>query len=360
VLPRAGASLVVAALWVAVVTAGEMTVTNIYMVPNYGELLYTGFALGESPYEVSVRMSPGFAVAALCVVAGLAAVRHAAAAYQTSLRPAREFPLGRWRWPATALLWGIVLLLAGVPLADLVYQAGVETRAIEGGVVSEWTLAKFLTLLGGAPGEYRTEFGWTLLIGATAATCALVVALPLAWLARQGGVKAWPAMLTAAVLVSLPGPLLALAVNAVRPLSSATVWLYDRTIFAPVVVLALRALPLTVLICWYALRSLADDVLDAAKSEGAGPLARFVRVAAPQRVVALTAAWLAALAICAGDLSASILAVPPGVSTVPILVFGMIHFGVTDQVASVCLVSAAGYALLGAGVFALLARLRWR
>ena len=360
-LPRAAVSLAVAALWVIVTTAGEMTVANVYLIPNYAEVMYTGFALGQSPYEVTLGILPGIAVTVLCMTAGLAAVRHVAAAYQTSLRPARQFRLGVWRWPAGLALWSIVLPLAGVPLANLVYQAGAETRPVGEAVVSQWTFAKFATLVGGAPGEYRMEFSLTLLIGAAAATCAVVAALPLAWSARRGGMAAWLALLAAALLLAAPGPLLALAINELRPFSRATVRLYDDTIFAPVVVLALRVLPAALLICWYAVRSLADDVIDAAKSEGAGPVSRLLRVVAPQRLPAIAAAWLAALALSAGDVSASILAVPPRFSsTVPILVFGMIHFGVTDQVAAVCLVSAAGYVLIGGAVFALLARSRWR
>jgi iron(III) transport system permease protein len=357
-LPRAMASLVVAALWVGVTTAGEMTVANIYMVPTYAELTYTGFALGESTYDVALRVLPGRAVAALCAIAALAAVRNVAAAYQTPLRPARTFRLGAWRWPAAIVAWSIVLLLAGVPLADLCWQAGAETRTAGGALTRSWSAAKFASLVGGSPLKFRDEFFWTALIGAVAATASVAVSFPLALFARRGGWAAWPALLIAAILLAVPGPLLAMEVNAIRPLSRGTVWLYDRTIFAPVLVLALRALPLTLLICWYALRTLADDVVDSAKTEGAGPLVRLLRVVAPQRAPAIAAAWLAALAVSAGDVSSSILAAPPGVSTIPILVFGMIHFGVTDQVAGVCLVCAAGYAILGAIVFTLLGRSR--
>jgi iron(III) transport system permease protein len=355
-LPRAATSLIVAGLWVGVMTAGEMTVTNIYMVPNYAELVYTGFALGESAYEVTLRTLPGMAIAVLCVLGGLVAVRHVAAAYDTSLRPARAFRLGGWRWPAAIAAWTMVLLLAGVPLANLGWQAGAETRAVEGQLVRGWSLAKFASMVAGSPGEFREEFGWTLLIAAAAAACAVALALPLAWMARHRDAAAWLVLLIAAVLLAVPGPLLGMAVNAARPLSSLTVRLYDDTIFAPVAALALRTFPLALLICWYALRTLADDVLEAAQTEGAGPLTRLLRVVAPQRVQALAAAWLAALAVAAGELAASILAVPPGVSTLSIRVFGMIHFGVTDQVAGVCLVSAAGYAALGAAVLALLGR----
>ena len=64
---------------------------------------------------------------------------------------------------------------------------------------------------------------------------------------------------------------------------------------------------------------------------------------------------MAAFAWAAGDLACSILVVPPGVTTVPIRVFGLIHSGVDQQVAGICLVAATAYAVLAGGVLALLA-----
>ncbi|MEQ8789441.1 MAG: ABC transporter permease subunit [Pirellulaceae bacterium] len=354
-LPRAGASVVAAALWVMIVAAGEMTVSNIYMVPNYAEAIYTGFALGRTTYDVTLGALPRLALTAICVLAGLLVVRRvASAADQTPQRPPLVFRLGRWRYPAALLVAAMLLVLAGVPLLDLVYQAGAVVRITEQEVVRGWSPGKFATVLLEAPSRNRRELLWTLLIGAASATAALAAALPLAWCARRNRWLGLAALLSAAVLLAIPGPLLGMLVNWPRPLSPLTAWLYDRTIFAPTLALTLRSLPVALLICWYALASVADDTLDAARSEGAGWLTRLLRVVAPQRLPALAAAWLAALAVGAGDFSSAILTIPPGIDTIPRLVFGMIHFGVTDQVAGVCLTFAAFYTLLGIAIFALL------
>jgi iron(III) transport system permease protein len=354
-LPRAAASIIVAVMWVVVVTAGEMTVSNIYMVPNYAEVIYTGYALGATTYQVAVGALPGMALTALCVLGGLLIVGHVAVAAEHSPhgRPL-VFRLGGWRYTAMLLVVAILAIVVGVPLLDLVYQAGATVEPGADGVVRRWSLEKFATILLETPARNRSEFKWTLLIGATAATISLAAALPLAWLARRHLLAALLGMLIAAVLLATPGPLLGMAVNAPRPLSSFTAWLYDRTIFAPTLAVTLRSLPAALLICWYALASLPDDTLEAARSEGAGALTRLLRVVAPQRAGALAAAWLAAFALGTGDLSCSILTMPPGIDTIPRHVFGMIHFGVTDQVAGVCLTFAAVYAVLGIAIFALL------
>jgi ABC-type spermidine/putrescine transport system permease subunit II len=55
-------------------------------------------------------------------------------------------------------------------------------------------------------------------------------------------------------------------------------------------------------------------------------------------------------------LACSILVVPPGVTTVPIRVFGLIHAGVDDQVAGLCLVVFAGVVAVVAAASWLLQR----
>jgi iron(III) transport system permease protein len=98
----------------------------------------------------------------------------------------------------------------------------------------------------------------------------------------------------------------------------------------------------------------ADDALDCAACEGAGSWLRFWLVVWPQRRFGLAATWLAVFAMAAGDLACSILVVPPGVTTVPIRVFGLIHAGVDDQVAGLCLVMFTGVATAVAAVLWLL------
>jgi ABC-type spermidine/putrescine transport system permease subunit II len=73
--------------------------------------------------------------------------------------------------------------------------------------------------------------------------------------------------------------------------------------------------------------------------------------------LSFAAAWLAALAVAMGDLAASIITTPPGVTTVSIRVFGLMHAGVRSQEAGVCLISTAGFVVVAAGVMRLLG---WR
>ena len=349
-LPRIAPAIGIAALWALLSAAAEMTVTDLFRVRTYAEELYTGFALGDEPSAVWRDVLPGvlLSVAAVLLAAvGLAAVPPALAA---PLRPARSFRLAGWRWLAGATAVIVVFIIAGIPLANLLHQAGTVARQAGDMRWREWSAFHLVQTVARSPREFQADFGWTALIGVLSATVAVSAAIPLAWLARRGGWRALPALMVAAVGLATPGPLAGLTVIEVlnRPTPAWMAWLYDRTLAPPVLALLVRVLPIALLVCWHALRSVADDVLESAASEGAGPVVRCLWIAVPQRWAALGAAWLVAFAIAAGDLTYTSLVVPPGVKTVPIRVFGFAHTGVDDQAAGLCLTALAGYAAVAA------------
>jgi len=70
---------------------------------------------------------------------------------------------------------------------------------------------------------------------------------------------------------------------------------------------------------------------------------------------ALAVAWLIGLALALGDLTAVSLVSPPGLEMLSVHVFNLVHYGVEDQVAGICLALTLGLCLL-AVVVARLAR----
>jgi iron(III) transport system permease protein len=162
-----------------------------------------------------------------------------------------------------------------------------------------------------------------------------------------------------AVLLVLPGPILGIVIIKLlnRPELPGLTWLYDHSILAPWLAVYLRSLPIATLIMWHALQTVPQELMESAMIDGAGPLTRLWRIALPMRWTAAAAAWLAALAISLGDLAASILVVPPGVTTVSIRIFGLLHYGVEDQVSGICLAMILIFALLAWAIFRLAARI---
>ena len=357
-LPRMTTGIAVAAGWVLLSASVDMTVTDLFRVRTYAEEIYTGFALGDSLTGAWRAAAPGILAQAALILVAMAVALHAAPSLSTPVSLVRTSRLRRARVPAAAVTLIFCLLIAGIPLMNLVVKAGLVVRQVGGERLRQWCAEHFCRIVASSLFRFRQEFGWSLLIGGLAATCALIAGAGLAWWARRGGWRAMPAVALCACGLAIPGPLIGLGVIWIMDRSepSILIWLYDRTILAPVLAIAIRSLPLATLCCWYVLRSVADDALDCAACEGAGPWLRFWLVAWPQRRFGLAAAWLAVFASATGDLACSILVVPPGVTTVPIRVFGLIHAGVDDQVAGLCLLMFVGVAAAVAVVLWLLRR----
>jgi iron(III) transport system permease protein len=365
-LPQCWAFLVAAGLWVAVATASDITVTNIYLIDprdmTYTEQFYMNYSTAADAQQAVLTVLPGLAGLIVLIVATLWLLARLTSLRNVSGRIERVvFTTGRGALLLTALLWAIVLTLIGVPLASLITKAGFVVVQTGDQRVRSWSAGKAWDVVRQAPAEYRDEFLWTLIIAAAAAVLALLVAIALAAPARRGGRRAIPALAVAVLALATPGPLVGVALIRLlnQDWSPALTYLYDKTVLAPVIAQAIRALPIAILLVWHSLATLSDDELAAASLDGAGPLRKLWLVALPQRWPALVGAWLAAFAIAAGDLAWSHLVVPPGIATVQERVFGLIHYGADEQVAGICLVVVITYAVLSATIVRLL-RLRDR
>jgi len=356
-LPGAAPAIGVATLWVAVSTAGEMTVSDLFRIRTYAEEVYTNAAVGPQVGEGPPAIGPGVVLSTALILATLVLCsRLLPGDRPLALRKSWVFRLGRWRLPLAIVAVAALAMVVGVPLGSLCYKAGVVVAESDVGRVRIWSPWKCLALVATSPWYYRREFGWSLLIGTLAATAAVAVAIPLGWLGRaeKGSRRRrlprraanWALLALTAICLAIPGPVIGVLIIRLlnRPEFPLFVWLYDRSIFGPWLAMFIRCLPPAVLVMWYALASVPDDVLEAAAVDGAGPLGRLFRIALPNRLAAAGLAWVVALAVALGDLGASILVVPPGVRTLAIRIFGQIHSGVEYEVAAVCIAQALMFA----------------
>ncbi|HVW38670.1 MAG TPA: ABC transporter permease subunit [Pirellulales bacterium] len=359
-LRRALGSVGVAALWVAVTTSAEMTVTDYFQVRTFAEEIYVDVALGgdlaaaplgkafgwlpgagETQGEgASLGVWPGVLICAWLVVAACVLVAQLLPVVrQASFGEPLVFRLGAWRGPAAAAMLVLVMLAVALPIGSLAFKAGVEVSQVGGQRVRHWSLAKCASIVADSPVRYRQEFGWSLLIASLAACAAVGAALPFAWHARRGGWRAAPALGLAALALAIPGPVVGLAVIALlnRPDIPLLRWLYDHSIAAPWLAQTWRGLPLALLTLWAGLRSVPSEVLESAALDGAGWPTTLVRIVLPMRFWAFVGAWLASFAAALAELDASVLTVPPGVDTLTIRIFNLLHYSVEDQAAGICL-----------------------
>jgi len=355
-LRSAAPAVGVAAVWVAITTAGEMAATDLFVVRTYAEEIYMRFQFGPGLGEGPLSLAPGVVLTGGLVLGGLwLCTRLLPAGRPITLARRYVFTLGRWRWPLAVVVAAALLLLVAVPLGNLAYKAGITVTQVGTERVREWSPLKMLAMVGSSPWRYRRELGASLSIAALAATAAVALATLLGWFSQRGAwfsgkrllqhreaprtAVRWATFALAAFCLAVPGPLVGLGLIAAlnRPEVPALAWLYNRSILAPWLALSIRAFPLAVLVAWHALRTVPREMLDAAAVDGAGSLERLVFVALPNRLAALGLAWVVALAVALGDLGASVMVLPPGVDTLSRRIFGLLHSGQEAEVAGICL-----------------------
>src|SRR5215472_12004624 len=127
-LPRAGAALGAAALWVSLQAATEITVTDVMQVRTFAEEVYTQIVGGPDADEGVARATAATLPLVLLIavlVGGMARWwKHRLPARATLLTPPLLFRLGRGRWPLVLLAAALCAVLLGLPMGSLVWRAG--------------------------------------------------------------------------------------------------------------------------------------------------------------------------------------------------------------------------------------------
>jgi iron(III) transport system permease protein len=332
-------AVVAAALAVFILAAGDITVTDFYQIRTFAEEIYLGFALGDQLQDVPLRTLPG-----MLLTGGLAMAAMLVCGHVVRNRPGRGGRAWRADWrPAALFVWPllvvVIITLVVVPLGSLLYQAGVEVTSSGGTLVRHWSAAKALRIILAAPIHFREEYAWSFALAQLTSISVIVAAVLLAWAGRVSVLVRAFAWSIALLGLVLPGPLIALALGRAlnRPDSDWMFYLYDRTLVLPWAALSLRVFPFAYLVLDVVMRRIPERTLDLVHTAGAGPVARFRLAVWPHCGPAIGWLWLVLMALTVADLSATILAVPPGVTTVSIRIFNLIHYNVADQWAGLCL-----------------------
>ncbi|SIO62811.1 iron(III) transport system permease protein [Singulisphaera sp. GP187] len=373
---RSVGALAGAALAVAVLTAGDMTVTDLLQVRSYAEEAYIQFQLGHGPAAAAAVALPPLAVlGALILVTARALLKADPVRLASVARRGKLWALGAWRVPIGLLVAATAGSVLFLPLLTLVWRAGRVGGVAAAGRSPEWSFPGFLGTIrravldvGGSfltgPLEQALETGvgsalrqpgrWfgnplgsplleSMLWGALGASAAVAVAWSLAWLSRQPGPWRWVCAASVALALATPGPVAGMAlVLAYReyPL------VYDSPLIL-IFVFVLRTFPYALLVLWPAVRALPREHLEVAAIEGTGAWGTIWRVALPSSRGALLAAWCVAFVLAIGELPAANLVAPPGTGLISIEIWSLLHTGVESHLAGVALVVLAAFFSLG-------------
>lgn len=362
-LPRCRAAVFAAGLWVALQTATEITVTDMMQVRTFAEEVYTQFTRPDPDPEsahggdvlaraVAVNLPP---ILLTVVLVGWAAGR-----WEKTLPPleSREeplclIPLGQWRGAWLIALGAVVAVLLGVPLGSLVWKAGL------GGSPEAWSAHTLVFQLLRVPTIHGRMLIESLVMGAGAGLIAAILGLVGCWLAIEGRWFRAGLLGLMALVWATPGPVIGIGLKetinqlmaAEEPicasLGQATAGplraaLYDGPSVLPTLwAVLVRFFPCAVAILWPVIRLVPADLRDAARVDGARPREELRYVIWPLGEAAFLRAGLAVAVLSLGELSAGKLVETPGSQTFAHKVFEQMHYGVTSELAALCLVLLA-------------------
>jgi iron(III) transport system permease protein len=352
-LPAIGA----AALWVALQTATEISVTDMMKVRTFAEEVYTQLVAPDAadaaePESAALARAVAVSLPGVLLTMGLILLtvgrwERRLPPLQTRAQP-RLFRLGCWRWP---LLVGVLVsagVLAGVPVASLVWKAGLT------GTPLAWSPGAVVYSVGN---EVKVS-GRTLLeslgLAALSGGLCTLLALVACWLAVGSWWFRAGLLGLLAAAWALPGPVIGLGLkDAILLLRDVGPPVVGKLLYygpSPLPVLwayLVRFFPCAVAVLWPVVRLVPRELRDAARVDGAGPLQEFRHLIWPLTALSSLAAGLAVAVLSLGELSASKLAETPGTWNFTHDVFNKMHYGVTNDLAALCLLLLAAVVLGG-------------
>ncbi len=350
-LPLVGLSIV----WNFVVCAREITVTDIYRIGTLAEQIYLGYSLsdfGAISGATTTTLLIAFVAASVFIIL-LPGVQPSAFSGDTMSSQNRK-PAPRWVQSVTAV---VLLVLVLAPAINLLARASRKVESIEGEPIVSYSVFNLAEVVIRVPATFADEFCWSAIIATTSTIVLLAVSVLLVRKATKS--RHWKLLLIGmtAICCSLPGPLIGSSLLELRSLIGVPGfhWLFDRTIFAPVVANIIFCFPIAVFLTWFVFLNVAADAEESMTIEGAGPITRTIQLIVVANWKILLGTAMIIFAVCFGELSATQLAVPPGIDTIPRRMLGLLHSGVNDHTAgltivSVCfilLVISVGFCLYG-------------
>ena len=355
-LPMAMPAIAAGALWVALLAATEMTVADLYGVRTLADEVYLRYAMDPEPvpillscltpaivalplaWLIAARAVPGLVWRGSAVTGGGAAGMPSADPFGLADGDRASSDSLLIRSAAWLVVAGLLVLVVGVPAGGLLIKAGWVGGASGNGGAFGWSPQRALRTVGQAAVQFAPEYRWTAALAVATALPALVIGwVAAAW--ADGSLRRTSAALAVAVLMVLvPGPVMAIGVIGLfHGHDWGLGWLYERTIVPTVVALLPRAVPAAYLVMRAGYRLQDATAGQAAAVDGAGPLQRFWWIDAPRLIGAALVASGAAALVATADVPATLVVMPPGVSTVGTRLFGLLHSGVRYQEAGLAI-----------------------
>jgi iron(III) transport system permease protein len=263
----------------------------------------------------------------------------------------RMVPLGRWKWPAFAMIAIYFMLAVAAPVAILVwtslmpYQAGVSFDMLE-----KATLANHLEFFSNRRAVQASMN--SVLIAVIASTAVALLSVLVSWVvirSKAPGRKVIDAL--SFLPIAIPGTLIGVGLIYVY-LTINFIPIYG-TIWIIMIAYTTNYLSFGSRATHGVMIQLHSDLEDAARTSGAGWWRTMRRVIAPLAFPAIAAVWIWVLAHCMRELTSALLLKGAHNTTVPVLLWGYWSGGEPNKAAAIgvwlvfaMLICVAGWQIL--------------
>jgi iron(III) transport system permease protein len=345
VLPKVRVWTLAGAMWCAVPILTEMVVSNLYQVPTVAEQIYLDASSGTVSLLTYVS---SFSCCVLPLFLGMwVYCRCSTARRGLDFRPshfrASVLELYTWRWPVSLGVWLAVAILVFLPIASLLAKAGWQPYTGDDGLnYYGWSVERLGRTAYESITLFQEEYYWSGLMATLTSSLALITAA-LVFAVTRRALRVVMSLIMV-VAIAIPGPAVGMLViwliNRSQP-----AWLgqlYDHSLAAPVLAQQFRLLPLAWLMVGAIVAGISRTTWEQTQLEGLSCWDVLRRVLVPQASRMFLAAWLLLAVLSVGELSCTILLLPPGVTTISMRLFEMLHFGMRHQDSGLC-----GVLLLG-------------
>ncbi len=320
ILPLAAPTWLAGVSLIFVLSLADYTVPSLFSTATYALGIFAEFSAGAHPATALVLAAPLLAVSSLLLAAVHAPLRHAALRRRdTPVRLPGNLPL-TWRL-IEAVCATLGLLSVTVALFGLVR-----------GIASPSAL---LQTAAASSREGLTSFA----VAALAALAALAPSLAVARVLARAGRGATALWLLTLLPLSVPAPLTGIGLVALWN-HSATGDVYGSAAM-PVFAALARFLPVSALLLAAFVLRLDPLLEDAGRLFRRSRRSGLFRVTLPLLRPGLLAAAGAVFALTLGELGATLVVTPPGMATLSLRIYNYLHYGASDAVASLCLLTAA-------------------
>ncbi|MEZ6092663.1 MAG: hypothetical protein R3C03_00270 [Pirellulaceae bacterium] len=340
-------------LWVLLICSREIAVTDIYQIGTLAEHIYLGYAMGQSDQMFAIwpnqSTSLGLEVPILTIawlVVGCASAMNWW--NQTEIELNHDSRMKRSRFLLQGIAVSLLILAFGIPISSLMIRGAMSVQMVNEEAIQVFQYSTLQMAISDVVQTFRPEFFWSTTIAGV--STAVIIFLSLASLAMSYRIRFLKILFWVSVALTfcLPGPIIGtmIATISAEVKTPILTWLFDRTIFGPVVATSLFVWPIGAVLIWLVVGRNQQSIWEQAAVDGANGFRQFWSMCVASNARSIGGMSLLIFVFSFGELSASQLIVPAGMDTVPRLTLGFLHSGVDEKTAALCFLTLVWIGIL--------------